>query len=243
METHALVILTILSLCLSPKDAPKVEVPIPEKQPIAEDQFRSYSLEEIAKLPDTEYVKFCSDRSDIYKKLALKKVDPIFRPCISKLLKMTKVPLLFPPIAPINLFLKDRKHYAYISGDVNSYTIGITWDLLERYQTNVAYFSGERLSSNSPNLALRFEKSISYLRNLSNRVPSRYKKYYLESGVVSLVKGVDGYYLAGVCGANCHGAYSSVMWEQNGYLYKIAIKLGEKERLIELANTAIKNQL
>jgi hypothetical protein len=69
-------------LCLSPKDAPKVEVPIPEKQPIAEDQFRSYSLEEIAKLDkqiEEAYKnsynrdRLCSDRSDIYKKLALKK--------------------------------------------------------------------------------------------------------------------------------------------------------------------------
>ncbi|AFY72858.1 hypothetical protein Syn7502_00719 [Synechococcus sp. PCC 7502] len=246
MQIQELVILTLLSATLQLKyNTPKVEVQIPEKQTIAEDRLKSFSLEEIGKLADTEDAKFCSDSSDIYKKLALKKVDPIFRPCISKLLKMTKVPLIFPSTVPIPSYLKDRKHYAYIDAygtNTNRYSIGITWGLLERYQTNVAFFSGEKLTSSSPSLAIRFKKSISDLRGLSNLEPRRYEKSYSESGAVSLTKGVDGYYVAGICGANCHGNFSHVSWEQNGYLYTVAIKLGKKKTVIEIANSVINNQ-
>jgi hypothetical protein len=254
METHALVILTILSLCLSPKDAPKVEVPIPEKQPIAEDQFRSYSLEEIAKLDkqiEEAYKnsynrdRLCSDRSDIYKKLALKKVDPIFRPCISKLLKMTRVPLVFPSIPTVPSFVTDRKHYAYIDGygiDINKYRVTLTWNILERYQSDVVYVAGEKLTPQFPSLAAIFERDYSYLKSYAARNPERYRRPFLESGAVSLSKGKIGYYIPYTCGAHCHGSYSKVLWEDNGFVYQVGIHMGHKEEIIKLANSTINNQ-
>jgi hypothetical protein len=254
MQIQELIILTLLSLSLSLKDTPKVEVQIPENQPISDNQFRSYTLEEIEKLDkkiEEAYKnsynrdRLCSDRSDIYKQLALKKVDSIFKPCISKLLKMTKVPLVFPPLAPIDSF-ENVKHYAYISSygtDINKYRITITWNILERYQTNVSFVSGEELTSKFPTLSSIFVRDYSDLKNLEVRNPTQYKGIYnLASSPVSLSKGKMGYYIPMICGAHCHGSYSRVLWENNGYAYEVGINRHVKEQVIELANSTINNQ-
>jgi hypothetical protein len=254
MQIQELIILTLLSLSLSLKDTPKVEVQIPEKQPISDNQFRSYTLEEIEKLDEKieetyknsyNRDRLCSDRSNAYKKLPLNKVDPIFRPCISKLLAMTEVPLVFPPLPTVPLFARDRKHYAYIDGygiDINKYRVVLTWNILERYQSNVTYFSGEKLTPKFPSLASIFDRDGSYLKDYAKNNPERYRTPYLESGAVSLSKGKIGYYIASTCGAHCHGSYSKVLWEDNGYVYQAGILLGSKKSTIELANSTINNQ-
>jgi hypothetical protein len=33
------------------------------------------------------------------------------------------------------------------------------------------------------------------------------------------------------------------MWDQNGYRYNIAIKMGRKEKVLQVVNEAIENQL
>jgi hypothetical protein len=249
METQALLILTILSLGLSLKDTPKVEVQIPEEQSIAEDQFRSYSLEEIAKL-DKQIEKvyensYNRDRLCAYTELSLKKINPIFKPCISKLLEMTRIPLVFPPLVSIPTYISDSKHFAYIDGygtDINKYRVVLTWNILERYQSDFSYFSGEKLTPQFPSLAAIFERDYSYLKSYAARNPDRYRSKYLESGDVYLSKGKMGYYTPYTCGAHCHGSYSSVLWEDNGYVYQVGIHMGNKEETIKLANSTINNQ-
>jgi hypothetical protein len=61
-------------------------------------------------------------------------------------------------------------------------------------------------------------------------------------GAVTLGNGSEGYFTPGMCGANCHGAFSSIIWDQDGYRYSISIKLGSKEKLLEIVNAAIENQ-
>jgi len=58
-----------------------------------------------------------------------------------------------------------------------------------------------------------------------------------EGESVNLAQGITGYFVPATCGANCSDAV--VMWEQAGGHYRIGLKAGEKERLIEMANSAI----
>jgi hypothetical protein len=212
-------------------------------------EIPSYSLKELfnlSKKVDNEWNKLCTDPSNTYLKLPLKRVDPVLRPCVSDLLKHTTVPPLFPPTIPKYLSPDARKHYAYTIPDKNKkrYTVGLTWSPREYYQANVAYFSGEELTSELPNLLAYYNKEVSFLREASQKKEtySRFRDAYRESGSVKLTNGIDGYYIDAVCGANCHGAYSRVIWQQNNYIYKIAIKLGHKKDVIETANEAINNQ-
>ncbi len=60
---------------------------------------------------------------------------------------------------------------------------------------------------------------------------------------VTLAKGIQGYFIPYVCGANCSD--SKVVWEEGGYRYSVGIKGGsldpeaEVQQLIEMANSAI----
>ncbi len=54
---------------------------------------------------------------------------------------------------------------------------------------------------------------------------------------VTLSQGIQGYFVPATCGANCSDAL--VMWEQNGNQYTIGLKGGQKERLLEMANSSL----
>jgi len=54
---------------------------------------------------------------------------------------------------------------------------------------------------------------------------------------INLAQGIKGYFVPATCGANCSDAV--VMWEQSGGHYSVGLKAGEKEELIEMANSAI----
>ncbi len=48
-----------------------------------------------------------------------------------------------------------------------------------------------------------------------------------------------------VCGANCHGIYDSVIWDDQGFRYRVNIKISRRrgrDELVDLANAAIENQ-
>jgi hypothetical protein len=255
MNIQEYIVLIFLSLWLPHNDAAKVEVPISDRQSRTGDELRAYNLEEIEKLDkqiEEAYknsynrARLCSDRSNAYKELSLKKIDPIFRPCISKLQEMTRVPLVFPPVAPIPSYINDRKHYAYIDGygiDINKYRVVLTWGIRERYQSNFSYVSGERLTPQFPSLTAIFERDYSDLKSLEVRNPAQYKGIYQQaSRAISLNKGKIGYYIRFTCGAHCHGSYSSVLWEDSGYVYRVGIHMGGKKETIELANSTINNQ-
>jgi hypothetical protein len=180
------------------------------------------------------------DRTNAYLQLPLKVVDPVFRPCAVSLLDRTKIPLMLPPdVAKIHQSSSEPlTHYAYVDVTENGYSIGLTYDPRDHYQLNQALFSGEIITDNSPSLSAYYEESLSGIRSWkvsSGRVEA-------EMGAVTLANSVQGYYIPWVCGANCHSAYSSVIWDQNGYRYSISIKMGKKAAVLKIVNAAIKNQ-
>ncbi|MBP0040673.1 MAG: hypothetical protein J7545_01665 [Roseofilum sp. SBFL] len=54
---------------------------------------------------------------------------------------------------------------------------------------------------------------------------------------ITLAQGIKGYFVPATCGANCSDAV--VMWEQAEGHYRVGLKAGDKEELIEMANSAI----
>jgi hypothetical protein len=191
----------------------------------------------IAKSP---YEKFCTSASNAYLKLPLKTVDPIFRACADDLLKRTQVPLMLPPVAPP---FKDgdesQKLYAFLSirsTTVDSYNIGLTWlpGDYPQYQGQQAVFVGAKLTPQSPTLKEIFKEKSAF----AEQSPF----FRGVSGSVILSNGIQGYFIPAVCGASCHAAYGRVIWDQDGYRYRIGIKMAQKEEVLRVVNGAIANQ-
>lgn len=59
--------------------------------------------------------------------------------------------------------------------------------------------------------------------------------------VVNLAGGTTGYFVESQCGANCSDA--KVFWVENGYQYMVGIKAGREADVIDMANSAISDQL
>jgi hypothetical protein len=179
------------------------------------------------------------DRSNAYLQLPLKVVDPVFRPCAASLLNNTNIPLILPPNAtkihqyssePVTL-------YSYLNFNATGYEIGLTYSPRERYQLNQAYYSGEIITEKSLTLRKYYEERVARVNSTLS-----FKTQRQEAGAVTLINGLRGYYLPSICGANCHSAYASITWDQNGYRYSISIKMGRKEKVLEIVNAAIDNQ-
>jgi hypothetical protein len=200
----------------------------------------SEDLADVTKQANDELAKQyrpCGDHSNAYLKLPLRIVDPAFKLCAVDLLQRTQVPAILPPKVPKEFGNRQLHPYFYLPlTNTNRYNIGLTWLPGEYYQASVAYFEGEKLTSQSPPLLAIYEEEVSFLRS------PLYKSQRQESGRVNLARGMSGYYIAAACGVNCHSAYSSVIWEQQGFRYRIAIKLGRKSDVLKIANTAIQNQ-
>jgi hypothetical protein len=56
---------------------------------------------------------------------------------------------------------------------------------------------------------------------------------------VTLANGITGTFLPWRCATNCTDA--QVVWDENGYRYSVGIKLGDRDSLVRMANSAIEN--
>jgi hypothetical protein len=179
------------------------------------------------------------DRGNAYLQVPLKVVDPVFRPCAASLLNNTNIPLILPPNATqIHQYSSDPVTlYAYLDFNATGYSIGLTHDPRDHYQLNQASYSGEVITEKSPILSKYYEEELIRL----SRMPS-FEAQRQTVGTVTLINGLRGYYLPPVCGWNCNSAYASIQWDQNGYRYTVSIKMGRKEKVLELVNAAIANQ-
>ena len=54
---------------------------------------------------------------------------------------------------------------------------------------------------------------------------------------VGLSRGIQGWFIPWLCGANCNDA--KVVWEEHIYRYSMGIKLGDRASLVKMANSAI----
>lgn len=61
----------------------------------------------------------------------------------------------------------------------------------------------------------------------------------IEPEIVNLSENIKAYFIPSKCGANCSDA--TLIWSQGEYFYTVAIKAGNKDTLIKIANSAIAN--
>lgn len=61
-----------------------------------------------------------------------------------------------------------------------------------------------------------------------------------EAAFVSLANGYKGWFSPWVCGGGCSDAV--VTWDQGDYRYSVGFKLGARDQLIAMANSAIRNE-
>jgi hypothetical protein len=59
--------------------------------------------------------------------------------------------------------------------------------------------------------------------------------------MVSLSRGITGYFINYACGASCGDA--QVWWVYNGYQYMVGMKAGDKSAVVGMANAAIENSV
>jgi hypothetical protein len=185
--------------------------------------------------------KGCWDeQSDAYLQLPLRIVDPVFQPCAVSLLRNTKIPVILPPNATkIHQYSSGSVElYAYLDFTTTGYSIGLTRDPLNHYQLQTASYAAEIITEKLPILKNYYEERIAM------RVGTfSFEAQRREAGTITLINGLQGYYFPPLCGANCHGAYGEIVWDQNGYRYSVAIKMGRKEEVLQIVNEAIENQL
>ncbi len=54
---------------------------------------------------------------------------------------------------------------------------------------------------------------------------------------VQLTNQIEGYFIPWICGANCNDA--KVVWDEKGVRYVVGIKVGDRDSLVAMANSAI----
>lgn len=147
-------------------------------------------------------------------------------------LEPTGVPLRLPTktfvsgVKPLQVYLDSGKPSA------NGYDISIGYRKGCDFANSCRIGSVEarRLSERSPSL----DKAHPPEPDVNGVVRHRSDE---EAGSVSLAGSIQGYFVPWVCGASCNDA--QVYWDENGFRYAVGIKVGNKNNLIQMANSAI----
>ncbi len=141
-----------------------------------------------------------------------------------QMIVLSGVPPMLPPEFPTEADLPDIYPYIYTSED-GEYEISLDYgeDCHGAGACHYGSLTGRKVDSDIPVGTRNFPFDID------------------DAQVVSLVKGITGYFVASVCGASCDDA--KVFWIYEGYQYMVGLKAAAQENVIELANAAIMNSL
>jgi hypothetical protein len=168
----------------------------------------------------------------------LKTIPPALEAIASELPTVTQVPLLLPARLPKGK--NEPPLYATVTvRNTTQYEIILGWaeDCHGGNACRWGTLSGERLTPNTPSLTKQFADYRDPTYEPWDKLPEDVKQQF---GPVSLSRGREGFFVPGICGANCGD--SMLFWEQNGFRYMVGVKAGERKALIELANSVIENQ-
>ncbi|BAS60087.1 hypothetical protein NIES2135_67300 (plasmid) [Leptolyngbya boryana NIES-2135] len=156
----------------------------------------------------------------------LQSTSSIFESILNAL-RQTGVPLRLPPRIP----LKSPIYTVLWNASKQGYQVAFTTspDCRANYCRN-GFISAEKLLPNTP--AVKSE--YAFLNDPAFRPIARSPDAF---GAVQLEKGIQGFFVPWVLGANYSDA--KVIWEQSGYRYTVSLKKGDRQALIEMANSAI----
>jgi hypothetical protein len=182
-------------------------------------------------------------------------VLPIFQPILEQLQRQTRIPVVLPTDIPTEAVVpnstgkpqtyidvlttpdgKFQKVYAHIiDAQPDRYEISLDATSTCQGQDSCSFglLSGQQLHQGDPSIQSEyaFEQSPDF--RPTGRSPEA-------MGAVDLARGIPGYFVPFVCGANCDT--SKVIWEQNGYRYKVGIRYAAKATVVHFANSAIQNE-
>ena len=141
------------------------------------------------------------------------KPNPIFRTIFPSLKYQTKIPILLPEYVP------------------ETETPNQVFAILEKstpkhYQIMLAFAEDCRGGNACRMGSISGEEGIP-------------KTTSIEPEIVNLSENIKAYFIPSKCGANCSDA--TLIWSQGEYFYTVAIKAGNKDTLIKIANSAIAN--
>ncbi|UIE40365.1 hypothetical protein KIK02_04405 [Leptodesmis sichuanensis A121] len=182
-------------------------------------------------------------------------VLPIFQPIVEQLQHQTPIPVVLPTNIPTEALMPNStgKPQAYIKVPItpegkfqqvfahiieaqqNRYEISLDATSTCRGQDSCSFglLSGQLLHQGDPSIQAEyaFEQSPDF--RPTERSPEAMR-------TVALARGITGYFVPFICGANCDT--SKVIWEQNGYRYKVGIRYASKKTVVGVANSAIQNE-
>lgn len=180
----------------------------------------------------------------------------LFEPVVTQLRQQTSVPLVLPTRIPLDaLVLVEGRPQPYLGvpltaegkfkgiypfllyttpTDYYSISLDAKPDCRGAGACSFGLLSGQKLTPDTPSVAKEYAyQTEDPTYNPVGRSPEK-------AGPVSLAKGIQGYFVPFVCGANCDT--SKVFWEQNGYRYMVGIRYASQKTMIDMANSAIENQ-
>ncbi len=182
-------------------------------------------------------------------------VLPIFQPILEQLQRQTRIPVVLPTDIPTEAVVPEStgKPQAYIAvpitqdGKFQHVYVHIIDAQPDRYEISLdatstcqgqdscsfGLLSAQQLHQGDQSVQAEyaFEQAPDF--QPTGRSPE-------PIGEVALARGIPGYFVPFVCGANCDTA--KVIWEQNGYRYKVGIRYAEKATVVHLANSVIQNE-
>lgn len=165
--------------------------------------------------------------------LAQQPATRIFEPIVAVLESKTQVPLKLPTYIPGENSL-DKPFWANITqADSEHYlvTIGFTKDCEGGNYCRYGTVAGEKILPSTPTAQQSYEELISQ----PDYKPL--KQSPEKAATVKLAKDIEGYFVPYLCGANCDDA--KVFWDEDTYRYLVGVKMGSKDELIQMANSAI----
>jgi hypothetical protein len=172
---------------------------------------------------------------------SVSKSDTLFQPIVSEIVK-SGVPLRLPTYIPSTGQRRNSEGtppkdvYAsvnMVSDGIYLVSIGYTKACTGGNACRLGTVEGDRKTVQTPPI----EEVYSFMMD------SKFKGVRSEQkmSTVSLAKDTEGWFIPWICGANCNDA--KVVWDEGSFRYLVGIKLGDKNALIEMANSAISNGL
>jgi hypothetical protein len=170
-------------------------------------------------------------------------LDRLYQPILTDL-QMTGIPLRLPIEVPATTTLRSRDPkttaetfkmpvYVHLNEDTpNGYviTLGYSDTCDGGNSCRLGTLSAQRLTKGTPAI----DEQYAFMKPGAKFKGKRSQEVMAP---VQLANGIKGQFIPWLCGANCNDA--KVVWDQDGYRYFVGIKVGDKDALTLMANSAI----
>ncbi|NBD15511.1 MAG: hypothetical protein GVY04_05000 [Cyanobacteria bacterium] len=187
---------------------------------------------------------------------AAPKVAGKFQPILAELQKKTDVPIMIPSQLPTEVYaiMPEGSEPTNPNPSVPTFFPHIAEAKPSRYYISLDAAAecsgsnacslgkviGEKITNNTPDIPQEFVEYRELYRNDPNNQKPPVRRSPEKPAQVQLAGGITGYFVPFVCGASCSN--SEVYWDQGGYRYVVGLENSNRQTVVNLANSAIRNQ-